>query len=414
MDRIKPFKGIRPIKALVEKVAVFPNNLLNEEERREEAKRNPYSFAHVVKPRIDFPDSESKTDPALFDHAKKYFQKLLKEKILQRDSHECFYIYRQMLNGRSQTGVVAFYHVSEYWKGNIKKHELTREEKEIENVEHMMTTGISGNPIFLAYNPVNEIDTLVNEVKATVPEYHFVSDFDVFHSMWVVSNSKHVERFKLLFNEKVKTSYIADGHHRAASASRVSKLLAEANPKHKGDEAYNYLLTCLFPSNQLKIYDYNRVVKDLNGLSEEELINRVKEKFELNEIKQQGYTPANFHEIGMYLSGKWFQLFPKKKTFIDDPIGRLDVTILQQNILSPILGIEDPRIDKRIDFFAGTKGLSAIEKRVNKGKAAVAFALYPVSMQQLFDVSDTGGIMPPKSTWFEPKLLSGLIISSFK
>ncbi len=412
MERIIPFKGIRPISSLVEKIAIFHNNLMNDFERKEEARKNPYSFAHVIKPRIDFDEDISKTDPKIFEHAKKYYRKLLQDKIITQDVTDCFYVYRQMLDGRSQTGVVACYHVDEYLNGNIKKHENTREEKEIENVEHMMAVGINTNPIFLAYNPVYEIDTLINQVKATVPEYHFVADNDVYHSLWVVTDASIIQKLGNLFNEKVKVSYIADGHHRAASSARVAKLMREANPKHKGDEPYNYLFTCLFPANQLKIYDYNRVIKELGGVTEEELIEKVKEKFTVTAIKENSYSPSGFHKIGMYLGEHWFELEPKPGTFNDDPIGRLDVSILQKNILSPLLGITDPRTDKRIDFYAGTKGLSSIEKRVNKGKAAVAFSLFPVSMQQLIDVSDAGEVMPPKSTWFEPKLLSGLIIYS--
>lgn len=414
MDKIIPFKGIRPVKTLVEKVAVFPNNLMNEPERRDEAKKNPYSFAHIVKPKIDFPEATSKTAPQLFEHAKKYFDKLINDQILVEETTECFYVYRQMLDGRSQTGVVACYHVDEYFNNKIKKHEHTREEKELENVEHMMVTGMSSNPIFLAYNPVNEIDTLINQVKATVPEYHFISDNDAYHSLWVVNDEEIISRLKILFNSKVDVSYIADGHHRAASAARVAKLMREANPNHTGTEPYNYLLTCLFPANQLKIYDYNRVVKDLNGLSNEELIEKVKENFDVIAMNETEFAPSSLHKIGMYLGEHWFELTPKPNTFKNDPVNRLVVSILQHNILDPILGIKDPRTDKRMDFYPGTKGLTSIEKRVDKGKSAVAFALYPVSMQQLFDVSDAGEIMPPKSTWFEPKLLSGLIIYSIR
>ncbi|MEI7801094.1 MAG: DUF1015 family protein [Bacteroidota bacterium] len=414
MEKIIPFKGIRPIKSLVEKIAVFHNNLMNEPERKEEARKNPYSIAHVIKPRIDFADDVSKTDPRIFDHAKKYYWKLLLDKILVEEPEKCFYVYRQMLDGRSQTGVVACYHVDEYLNGNIKKHEHTREEKEAENVEHMMTVGINANPIFLAYNPVHEIDTLINQVKATVPEYHFVSDNNVYHSLWVLSDAELISKLKNLFNEKVSVSYIADGHHRAAASARVAKLMREANPKHRGDEPYNYLFTCLFPANQLKIYDYNRVVKEHDEISDDELFEKVKEKFEVREIKESSYSPSAFHKIGMYLGEHWFELEPKPGSFHDDPIGRLDVSILQKNILSPLLGISDPRTDKRIDFYAGIKGLSSLEKKVDKGKAAIAFSLFPVSMQQLMDVSDAGEIMPPKSTWFEPKLLSGLIIYSIR
>lgn len=414
MAAIRPFKGIRPASAFVEKVAFNPNNLMNENERKEAAQKNSLSFAHVVKPRIDFPDSISKTDPVLFAHAKNYFDKLIKDKILLQDEEEYFYVYRQMLNGRSQTGVIACYHVKEYEEGRIKKHEYTREEKEKENVDGLLVTGMSSNPIFLAYNPVSEIDTLVNQVTGTEPDVHFKSDQSVYHTLWVVKNKELVEKLLLMFNNHVKEVYIADGHHRAASAAIVARKLKEANPSHTGTELYNYLLTCLFPANQLKIYDYNRVVKDLNGHTKENLLKEIEKKFTVEKVSEEKYAPKTLHEIGMYLGNNWYALRPLENTFSNDPVGILDVTILQNNLLNPILGIQDPRTDKRIDFVSGVKGLSSLEKKVNKGKAEIAFALYPVSMQQLFAVSDVGEIMPPKSTWFEPKLLSGLVIYKFK
>ena len=413
-QRIIPFKGIRPKKSLVEQVAIFPNNLMNEDERKKEAKQNPYSFAHVVKPRIDFDDDTPKNAPEIFEHAKNYFEQMLRDKTIIADEQKCFYVYRLILDRRSQTGVTCCYHVDEYLNNNIRRHEHTREDKELENVEHMMAVGMSSNPIFLAYNPVNEIDTLVNQITATIPEYHFTGDNDVDHSLWVVSDETLVAQLTKLFNENVSVSYIADGHHRAASAARVAKLMRAANPKSTGEEPYNYLLTCLFPSNQLKIYDYNRVVKDLNELSSKELLEKLNKNFSVRKADEKNYAPSSLHKIGMYLDECWYELSPRENSFSDDVINRLDVSILQQNILSPLLGINDPRTDKRIDFLAGTKGLSPLEKKVNKGKAEVAFALYPVSMQQLFDVSDAGEIMPPKSTWFEPKLLSGLVIYSFR
>lgn len=408
--RIKPFKGIRPIKDLVEKIAINPNNLLNEDERREVAKKNPFSFAHVIKPKIDFNENISKTDDKLFAHAKKYFQKLIDEKSLEQDEHDCFYVYMQMLNGRVQTGVVCCYNVKEYDEGRIKKHEHIRPEKLEENVKHMLATGISSNPIFLAYNPVSEIDTMINEEKGTEPDYHFTSDSDVTHSLWVVNDEEQVLKMQKLFNEKVPVTYIADGHHRAASTSDYAKLMREKNPGVGENAPFNYMLTCLFPSNQLKIYDYNRLVKDLNGMKRDEFINAVKEKFEVNEAEEKDFSTEQLHHFGMYLDNKWYSLVAKENSFPNDPVGSLDVSILQNNLLAPILGIKDPRTDKRIDFMAGVKGLSSMEKRVNKKKAAVAFALYPCTMEQLFAVADAGEVMPPKSTWFEPKLLSGLVI----
>jgi len=410
MKRIKPFQGIRPIKVMAEKISLNPNNLMNEEERREAARRNPYSFAHVVKPRIDFGDSISKTDDKLFEHAGNYFKKLMQEGCLIQDERACFYVYMQMMEGRVQTGVVSCFHVLEYEEGRMKKHEHTRADKEEENVKHLMATGLSSNPIFLAYNPVSEIDTLVNQVKAGVPDYHFESDFGVVHSLWVVDDPKQVDRMSLLFNERVKETYIADGHHRAASSALYARMMREQQPDAPADAPFNYMLTCLFPANQLRIYDYNRIVRDLNGLSEAEFLERIQEKFTVEDYHEEDFVSHQLHHFGMYLGGHWYSLHARPGSFANDPIGSLDVSILQDNLLAPLLGILDPRTDKRIDFVAGTKGLSFLEKRVNKGKAAVAFALFPCTMEQLFAVADAGDVMPPKSTWFEPKLLSGLII----
>jgi uncharacterized protein (DUF1015 family) len=410
MANIKPFRGIRPVKELADKVALCTNNLMNEDERRIAAQRNPLSFAHVVKPRIDFPEGISKQDERLFDHAAEYFQKLLKDGTLIQDEEPCFYIYRQTQNGRTQTGLVARYHVDEYACDNIKKHEHTRAEKETENVKHLLATGIQGNPIFLAYEPVGDIDTLINSITAAVPDYHFLSDYDIFNSLWVVSDSEKVNQLFTLFAKRVGCTYIADGHHRAASVAIAAKQLAEQNPNHCGDEDYNYMLTCLFPSNQLKIYDYNRLVKDLNGLSEEDLLKNISQNFSVTLLDDAHYQPDSFHAFGMYLGNRWYKLVANDDTYTGDPIDVLDVSILQKNILEPVLGIQDPRTDKRVEFIDGTKGIIALEKRVNKGKAAVAFSLYPVTMKQLFDVADAGKVMPPKSTWFEPKLISGLII----
>lgn len=410
MARIEPFRGIRPVKDLAEKVALCTNNLMNEEERRVAALRNPVSFAHVIKPRIDFPEGISKTDPELFEHAAESFQRLINERTLLQDEQPCYYIYRQMQNGRTQTGLVARYHVNEYQCGNIKKHENTRSEKEIENVMHLLSTGIQGNPIFLAYEPVGDIDTLINSITAAVPDYHFRSDYDIVNSMWVVTNPDIVKNLTKLFSEKVGCTYIADGHHRAASVAIAAKQLAEKKSSHTGKEDYNYMLTCMFPANQLKIYDYNRLVKDLNELTEDQLINSIAAKFNVTPLEESTFQPDAFHTFGMYLNNRWYKLVAKDGTYPQDPVNTLDVSILQNNILRPLLGIDDPRTDKRIEFVDGTKGVSSLEKRVNKGKAAVAFALYPVTMKQLFAVADAGEIMPPKSTWFEPKLISGLII----
>ena len=410
MARIEPFRGIRPVKELADKVALCTNNLMNEDERRIAARNNPVSIAHVVKPRIDFPEGTSKTETALFTHAAAYFNRLIQERTLIQDDTPCYYVYRQMQNGRTQHGIVARMHVDEYKAGRVKKHEHTRAEKEAENVLHLHATGIQANPIFIAYDPVGEIDTIVNGVTATMPDYHFLTDYDINNSLWVVSDDALVERLTKLFAEQAGDTYIADGHHRAASVAIAAKELAGRNAQHTGREDYNYMLMCLFPANQLKIYDYNRAVKDLNGLTEDQLLNAVAKKFNVTPLDSQQFQPDAFHTFGMYLNNRWYKLVAKPELIPADPVGSLDVSILQENVLGPLLGIADPRTDKRIDFIDGTKGPGSLEKRVVKGKAAIAFALYPVTMKQLFAVADAGAVMPPKSTWFEPKLISGLIV----
>jgi uncharacterized protein (DUF1015 family) len=408
---IKPFKGYRPIPELASKVALNPNNLLNEPERREAARNNPYSFAHVVKPRIDFPDDTPRTDKQIFESAKRYFDKLFSEGTLLREEQPAFYVYRLSLGGHTQTGLISCLHVKNYNEGKIKKHEHTRADKELENVVQVEHTHLNSNPVFLAYPPVSKIDQLITNITVEQkPDYDFLSDSGVLQQLWVVQQPEVVEQLRQLFDEQVPVAYIADGHHRAASSSIFSSRMEEQWGGKSKFEDYNYFLTALFPANQLRIYDYNRIVKNLNGLQEKEFLKQLSEKFEIKEASRSPYDPRKPHRFGMYLVNKWYKLKALDGTFSDDAVGSLDVTILQNNVLDPILGIKDPRIDKRIDFIPGIKGLNALEKPVQKGKAAVAFSLYPVTMEQLFAISDMGGVMPPKSTWFEPKLMSGLVI----
>lgn len=407
---IKAFKGFRPRPELAAKVALNPNNLLNDSQRLEEVRKNPYSFAHVVKPRINFPDDTPKTELHLFDFACRYFQKMADEGTLLRDEKPCLYVYRLSLEGHTQTGLISCLHLKDYNEGHIKKHEHTRADKENENVLHIQNTLLNSNPVFLAYTPVEEIDKVIALItNEHLPDYDFVSEYGVRQEVWVVDNQKKIDELTDLFNQHVYTTYIADGHHRAAAASIYARQMADKLDQLKSND-FNYFLTCLFPSNQLKIYDYNRVVKNLNGLTEKEFLKKVSEKFDVKEASRAPYAPSQAHRFGMYLNNKWYKLKAREGTFTKDAVESLDVSILQNNLLHPILGIKDPRIDKRIDFIPGIKGLSELEKPVMKGKAAVAFSLFPVTMEQLFAISDMNEVMPPKSTWFEPKLMSGLIV----
>lgn len=408
--RIKSFKGFRPVPELASKVALNPNNLLAEPARREEARRNPYSFAHVVKPRINFPDDTPKTEQQLFDFARRYFQKMVDDGTLVRDEKPALYVYRQSMDNHSQTGLICCLHVNDYLDFKIKKHEHTRADKENENVLHIKSTLLNSNPVFLAYEPVDEIDIEIGFItNGSVPEYDFINDYGVRQEVWVVKQQKTIDRLTDLFDKQVSCTYIADGHHRAAAAAIYARQMEDQKDKLKSND-FNYMQVCMFPANQLRIYDYNRIVKSLNGLSEKEFIRLVSEKFEVKEASRSPYDPTKPHRFGMYLNNKWYKLKAIEGTYPDDAVGSLDVSILQDNLLNPILDIKDPRIDKRIDFIPGVKGLAALEKAVIKGKAAVAFSLYSVSMKELFAISDMNEVMPPKSTWFEPKLMSGLII----
>lgn len=411
MAVIKPFKGIRPAKDKVKEVASRPYDVLNKQEAREEAK-SKYSYLHVVKPEIDLPDDINEYSDAVYQKGKENFFKFMDDKVLQQDNEEYLYIYAQTMNGKTQYGIVGCAAVEDYINNVIKKHELTRKDKEEDRMNHVRVSGMNYEPVFFTYPAVKEIDDIVAEVVKSEPEYDFVSEDNFGHHFWVIRDKKIINRIVELYS-KVPSAYVADGHHRTAAAALVGNERKKNNPNHTGNEEYNFFLAVHFPADQLSIIDYNRVVKDLNGLSEEEFFEKLKESFYVTEKGTDIFKPEELHTFSMYLSGKWYSMKAKPGTFDDnDPIGVLDVTILYNHVLSGLLGIKDLRTDKRIDFVGGIRGLGELKRRVDNGEMKVAFALYPVSMDQLITIADTGNIMPPKTTWFEPKLRSGLIVHS--
>ncbi len=411
MAILKAFKGIRPPKEIVQKLASRPYDVLNSKEARVEAHGNEYSLLHVTKPEIDLPESLDEHDEKVYAKANENFEKFQKNKWLVADEKECLYIYAQTMNGRTQYGLVGSAGVDDYMNGIIKKHELTRPDKEEDRMKHVRATDANIEPVFFTYPAVKAIDDIVaNIVKTQKPEYDFITDEGFGHHFWVIKDDAVIKNLLDLF-AKVPYTYVADGHHRTAAAALVGNEKKKKNPNHNGTEEYNYFLAVHFPGNQLGIIDYNRVVKDLNNLTPAQLIENLKKVFEVEEKGSEIYKPVKLHNFSMYLEGKWYSMTPKAGTYNDnDPIGVLDVTILSNLILDSQLGIKDLRTDKRIDFVGGIRGLGELKKRVDSGEMKVAFALFPVSMQQLFDIADTGNIMPPKTTWFEPKLRSGLVI----
>ena len=414
MAIIKAFQAFRPKADKAKNVASRPYDVLNSAEARIEAEGNPDSFLHVVKPEIDLPEDVDHYDPTVYQTGRNNFKKFVKSGLFFQDKKDCLYIYRQEMNGHLQTGIVAAAAVEDYMNGIIKKHELTRPDKENDRKTHVRVSMINAEPVFFAYPAVDELDAIVTEIQKSEPTYDFVADDGFGHTLWVVEDDETISKIINLFAEKVPFTYVADGHHRTAAAALVGDELKKENPHHQGTEAYNYFLAVHFPDNQLKIIDYNRVVKDLNGLDKEKFISMLKKDFQIKKMPE-AYKPEKLHEFAMYLDGEWYKLVAHENTYDNsDPIGVLDVTILSKTILGPILDIHDLRRDKRIDFVGGIRGLKELEKRVDSGEMAVAFALYPVSMKQLIDIADTGNIMPPKTTWFEPKLRSGLFVHSLE
>ncbi len=405
MVTISPFKALRPEAQLAKGVASPPYDVLSSKEAKVEAQGNSFSFLHITKAEIGLPESVDIHSQQVYDKAKENLTAFMSRNILFRENKPCYYIYRLTMNGRSQAGLVCASSVEDYENGLIKKHEFTRPEKEQDRINHIKTTGAQTGNVFLAYKNVPEIDKVINGWMADKnPQYDFVADDGVQHSIWIVSDDETIATITRLFKTLVPATYIADGHHRAASAAKVKAALGEA-----ATENADFFLTTLFPSNQLAIMDYNRLVKDLNGLSSAEFFDKLSVAFSFEEVKE-AYRPVIAHEFGLYHAKRWFKLTAKPGTFNEnDPIAVLDVSILQANLLDPILGIKDQRTDKRIDFVGGIRGLNELEKRVDSGEMALAISLYPVSIQQLFDVADSGEVMPPKSTWFEPKLRDGLL-----
>jgi uncharacterized protein (DUF1015 family) len=412
MAILKPFKGLRPPKEIVKQLASRPYDVLNSAEARIEATGNPYSLLRVTKAEIDLPEGIDEHSQAVYDKVVENFNLFKDNKWLVQDQEEKFYIYAQTMDGRTQYGIVACTHIDDYLNNNIKKHELTRKDKEEDRMIHVRITNANVEPVFFSYPANPKIDTIVNHIiNNQEPEYNFIADEGFGHTFWVINDPAVNEQIVEIFRSEIPYLYVADGHHRTAAAALVGSEKRKNNPDHNGKEEYNYFMSVIFPDNQLKIIDYNRVIKDLNGHSKEDIFKLLVESFGVENMGEEIYTPAQLHEFSMYIDGNWYKLTAKPGTFNDhDPIGVLDVTILSNLVLDKILGIKDLRTDKRIDFVGGIRGLGELKRRVDNGEMKVAFALYPVSMKQLIDIADTGNIMPPKTTWFEPKLRSGLVI----
>lgn len=408
MVKIKPFKGVRPPKELAQEVASRPYDVLNSVEAKVEAGEK--SLLHIIKPEIDFDPIADEHSQEVYDKAVENFKKWQANGWLKQDATERYYIYAQTMEGRTQYGLVAACHFEDYMEGKIKKHELTRKDKEEDRMIHVRIQNANVEPVFFAYPAVSEMDKIVNEVVASkAPEYDFVAADGFGHKFWLVEEQYNAKITDIFAN--IPALYVADGHHRTAAAALVGNEKKRANPNHNGTEEYNYFLAVIFPDNQLKIIDYNRVVKDLNGLSNAEFMAKLAQDFTVEEKGEGIYMPSSLHNFSMYIDGKWYSLTAKHGTYDDnDPIGVLDVTVLSNLVLDKVLGIKDLRTDKRVDFVGGIRGLGELKKRVDSGEMKAAFALYPVTMQQLINISDTGNIMPPKTTWFEPKLRSGLVI----
>jgi uncharacterized protein (DUF1015 family) len=407
---IKPFRGSRPPKELVEQVVSRPYDVLNSEEARIEAAGNEKSLYHIIKPEIDFPVGTDEHDECVYEKAAENFKKFQEKGWLKQDVDEHYYVYAQTMNGRTQYGLCVAAYVDDYMTGKIKKHELTRRDKEEDRMKHVRVNNANIEPVFFAYPHQDELDGIVAKVVEGTPEYDFVTSDGFGHHFWIIDDKATIERITELF-AAMPAMYIADGHHRSAAAALVGDEKRRNNPNHKGDEEYNYFLAVCFPDNQLNIIDYNRVVKDLNGLTTAEFLEKLTKNFTVELKGEEIYKPVALHNFSLYIDGLWYSLTAKQGTYDDNsPIGVLDVTIASNLILDELLGIKDLRTDKRIDFVGGIRGLGELKRRVDSGEMKMALALYPVSMKQLIDIADSGNIMPPKTTWFEPKLRSGLVI----
>jgi uncharacterized protein (DUF1015 family) len=405
MAVVLPFRALRPQPQLAGQVASLPYDVLNTQEARQAANGNPNSFLHITKSEIDLPDETNPYDTSVYETARTNLSAFISREVLFRESKPWYYLYQLTMQGRSQTGIVALSSIDEYERDLIKKHEYTRPDKELDRIRHISVSGAQTGNVFLAYRAQSDIDELIaNWTKVKSPVYDFTAPDQIQHTIWVINDDPTIATITELFATKIPCTYIADGHHRAASAAKVRQNLAGDIP-----DGANYFLTTLFPSNQLRILDYNRLVTDLNGHTEDELLEGIKANYQVEPVGLEMVHPSAPHVFGMYLNKQWYKLVAKPGTFRQDPIGQLDVTILQENLLHPLLGIGDQRTDKRIDFVGGIRGLAELERRVNSGDMAIAFSLFPVTTEQLFAIADSGQVMPPKSTWFEPKLRDGLL-----
>lgn len=410
MAKVRPFRGLRPPKNMVTEVASRPYDVLNSEEARKEAGDNEKSLYHIIRPEIDFAPGTDEHDPKVYEKAVENFKKFQTNGWLVQDRKPCYYIYAQTMDGRTQYGFVVAANVADYLEGRIKKHELTRRDKEEDRMKHVRINKANIEPVFFTFPDNDELEEILRRVTATEPEYDFVSEDGFGHTFWVIDDDKRIDAVSRIFGE-IPNMYIADGHHRSAAAALVGKEMADANPNHTGDEEYNFFLAVCFPASHLKVIDYNRLVRDLNGHTDEEFLHLLEKNFVVEDKGTEIYSPQHLHNFALYLGGHWYSLTAREGTYNDsDPIGVLDVTISSDLILRDLLGITDLRSDKRIDFVGGIRGLGELKRRVDSGEMRMALALYPVTMQQIIDIADTGNIMPPKTTWFEPKLRSGLVI----
>jgi len=420
MAYIKPFRGLRPIPEKISEIASPPYDVLNSEEARAKVQGNPYSFLHVVKPEIDLDPDIDVYDPKVYTKGGENLRKMIQDKVIQQDDAPCFYVYKLRMGDHVQVGLVAVASVEDYVQNHIKKHEFTRPDKENDRMTHIDSLNAQAGPVFLTYRESEKINNLIRECMTKEPVYDFKGDYDVQHTFFVVDKEELIQNIQNAFS-KIPALYVADGHHRSAAAARVRDARMKANPNHTGEEEYNFFLTVIFPDSQMQILDYNRVVQDLNGLSFDTFMDKVSEKFDVEQISmccagcsdcnENEIRPSAPHTFTMYIKGQWYKLTAKEGSFnANDPIKQLDVSILQENLLSPILGIQNPRTDKRIHFVGGIRGLGELEKLVKNREYEVAFAFYPTSIHQLLSVADANQVMPPKSTWFEPKLASGVVV----